>query len=651
MKYPKIFRLASSAESAVWPSSRKPVVHAVRCFLVRVIFTSWVLVPALRADSVTMEFFGVNAGVYNDADYQSECDELIAAGVKWVRMSPDWGRIETARGVYDAAFLAKCDDIVNQLAAGGVNILWVTAYTAPWASSMPGDPKAKFYKPASWSDWGNFVNFIAQRYQGKIHHWEVWNEQDSSTFWKNTVQDYATLLQTASVQLRLVDANNQVLIGGFTGNGSGFLNTLLTDSAVAGYFDIVNYHAYVDSPNIVARYQEFTDVMSSKGIATKPIWITETGYSSGGTPALEVTKADWVDQTRCTHYSMPNIEKIFWYNYRVSAPNGDPVLENFGLTAVDRTPLKAYYSYQGGDGAESDFVSQKLYPALSDRLTLTYVNATSGGAMVEDYAPDGSSKLIPVGHYLVFRLNDNYLYGNNNGLDSRITIEVTYWDEGTNAWMLQYQSNTSTTQGLMGSRTNTMQWKTQSFTLTDHKFENGQSWGADFRIYAGSFAALAVKRVAVYREMNPGRAILGSTDYSKLVEHVLDTDPASAAYNPVTTIGGRECRMIANASKYFYFRVCDGLVRTKDTDITIGVRYYDSGGGNITVQYLSTTSGSTYVNATPIAKGSTNTWKYGTFHITNAKLDNSKSWSSDFRIYSGGDNSPEYVDMVDVTRN
>lgn len=609
------------------------------------------IAPGLRADSVTMEFFGVNAGLYNDADYQSECDELIAAGVKWVRMSPDWGRIETARGVYDTAFLDKCDDIVNRLTAGGVNILWVTAYTAPWASSMPGDPKAKFYKPANWSDWGNYVNFIAQRYQGKISYWEVWNEPDGGTFWKSTVQDYATLLQTASVQLRQVDVTNHILIGGFTGNGAGFLSTLLNDSAVAGYFDIMNYHAYVDSPNMVARYNEFTGVMSSKGIANKVIWITETGYSSGGTPSLEVTKADWVDQTRYTHFSMPNIEKIFWYNYRVSAPNGDPVLENFGLTAIDRTPLKAYYYYQGGDSAESDFISQKLYPTLSDRLTLTYVNATSGDGVVQDYVPDGSSKLIPVSHYLYCRLNDNWIYGNNNGLDPSVTVEVTYWDAGTNAWLFQYQSETSTTQTLTGTRTNTLQWKTQSFILNNIKFQNGQNSQADFRIYTGSAAALAVSRVAVYRTMNPGRAILGSTDYSKLVEHVLDTDPASAAYNPVTTIGGRECRMIVNASKYFYFRVCDGLVRTKDTDIMIGVSYYDSGGGNITVQYLSTTSGSTYVNATPIAKGSTNTWKYGTFHITNAKLDNSKSWNSDFRIYSGGDNSPEYVDMVDVTRN
>lgn len=650
MKYPKLSSISSSAES-VRPSYRDLFFYDTGRFLAGIIFLILMMAPALRADSVTMEFFGINAALYNDADYQAECDELIAAGVKWVRMSPDWGRIETARGVYDTTFLGKCDDIVNRLTAGGVNILWVTAYTAPWASSMPGDPKAKFYKPASWSDWGNFVNFIAQRYQGKIHHWEVWNEQDSGTFWKSTVQDYAILLQTASAQLRQVDANNRILIGGFTGNGAGFLNTLLADPAVAGYFDFVNYHAYVDSPNMVARYKEFTGVMGSKGIAGKPIWITETGYSSGGAPALEVTKADWVDQTRCTHFSMPNIERIFWYNYRDSSPNGDPVLENFGLTAVDRTPLKAYYYYQGGDSAESDFISQKLYPALSDRLTLTYVDAISGDGVVQDYVPDGSSKLIPATHYLYCRLNDHWIHGNNNGLDPSVTVEVTYWDAGTNAWLFQYQSETSTTQTLTGTRTNTLQWKTQSFVLNNIKFQNGQNAQADFRIYAGSTAALAVSRVAVYRTMNPGRAILGSTDYSKLVEHVLDTDPASAAYNPVTTIGDRECRMIASASKYFYFRVCDGLVRTKDTDITIGVRYYDAGGGNITVQYLSTTSGSTYVNATPIAKGSTNTWKYGTFHITNAKLDNSKSWSSDFRIYSGSDNSPEYVDRVDVTRN
>ncbi|MFA6961663.1 MAG: glycosyl hydrolase [Opitutaceae bacterium] len=614
------------------------------------------MVPCLKADAVTMDYFGVGASPMNDAsDYQTECDEIIASGVKWVRMSASWNRIEKSKGVYDNAYLATCDDVVNRLTSHGIKVLWILSYTAPWASSQPTDPKATFYKPANWTDWEDFVTFVCNRYAGKITHWEVWNEEDSTTFWKSSVADYAVLLQKASAKVRLADANNKVLIGGFTGGGANYLSSLFAaDASLGSYFDIVNYHAYVDSPNMVARYKEFTGVMGSKSIADKPIWITETGYTTDGYVDREAIKADWVDQTRVTHFSMPGIDRIFWYNYRNAPANGNPNQENFGLEANDRTPLPAYYHYQGGDCAETNFALQRDYPTQSaQRLVLTFVDATSGGAVVNDDYPDGStySKLIPVGHYLVCRINDNYIYGNNHGLDSTVTIEVTYWDEATNDWQLQYQTAATTVQGVTGTRTNTLQWKTKSFTLTDHNFTNGQSWGGDFRLYAGSYMPLAVSRVAVYRETNPGRVVLGSTNYSKLVENIIDTNTSSAAYTTVETIGGRECRKIANGGKYFYFKVCDGLVRTKDTDITIGVRYYDQGSDNITVQYLTTTSGSTYVNATPITKTNTNTWKYGTFHLTNAKFDNSKSWSSDFRIYSGSDGSAEYVDMVDVKRN
>ncbi|WP_187274347.1 hypothetical protein [Paenibacillus sp. N3.4] len=43
------------------------------------------------------------------------------------------------------------DNMVNQLTAKGIHIVWILCYTAPWASSMPGLPSPDIarYKPAN----------------------------------------------------------------------------------------------------------------------------------------------------------------------------------------------------------------------------------------------------------------------------------------------------------------------------------------------------------------------------------------------------------------------------------------------------------------------------------------------------------------------
>ncbi len=620
--------------------------------------------PVMMADAITLDRFGIGEAPMNrDSDYLAECDEIIATGIKWIRVGPSWNRIEKSKGVYDTAYLAKCDEVINRLTSNGVNVLWILSYTAPWASSNPSS-RPTFHKPANWADWEDFVQFVCTRYKGKIKHWEVWNEPDhpSKTFWEDSPADFAVLLQKASAKVRSVDPENKVVISGFTGGaaapredlgGISYLDSLFdADPALGSYFDIMAWHAYVDSANMINRYNEFATVMAARNIAGKPTWITETGYSSNGYPEREVTKAEWLDQTRVTLFRLPGIERLFWYNYRNSSSGETIELANYGLEDSNRVPLKAYYHYQGGDCAETNFALQKAYPTeAAQRLALTFVNATSGDAVVGDYAPDGSSKLIHAGHYLVCRINDHYILGNNHGLDSSVTLEVTYWDEGAGEWQLQYQTATNTAKALTHARTNTLQWKTQSFTMTDHDFQNGQGSGGDFRIYAGSSKALAVSRVAVRREMNPGRVILGSANYNKLLEQALDTNPTGGAYTIPWTIGGRECRKVEDGGKYFYFKVSDGLVGANDADVTIGIRYYDTGTDNIIVQYQSTTSGGATVNAPPIVKTNTNTWKYGTVRLIDAKFDNSRSYKADFRIGSGPDGSAEYIDMVDVRRN
>lgn len=608
----------------------------------------------LRGDSVMLDKYGINTQMLWYSDTMEIVDEIIASGIKWVRITPGWETIETAQDTYNWTYVNKVDDVIEELTAHGVNIVWTLGFTPAWASSAPGGtgyPANSRYRPTNWSDWEDFVTWVTDRYDGKVFYWEVWNEQDSQNFWKSSVADYRTLLEKASVKIRASNASNVVLIGGMTGTGYTFLSNLVNSSSVADTFDVINYHTYADSPGMVSTYKQFMGVANSKGFADKPVWVTELGYTTSGDSSLERSKAEHLEQAYVTHFSMPDVERIFLYVYR-NTTTSNSFEDNFGLETHAQSPLPAFSHFQAADGAESDFATQDAYPAeAGDRLTLTYVDAASGDGVVQDHATLSGVKVIPVGGYMYYRVNDNWIYDGNNGLDDAVILEVTYWDDGSAPWILQYQSQSSNTQAIMGYRTNTQAWKTESFQLDDIKFANGQNYSADFRLFAGGSLPLNVARVTMRRDMETAAVVLKTNNLGRLLEHVLDTNSSSNAYNAVTTIGGRECRMIPDKSKYFYFKVCDGLIRpTLTTQVAVRLHYYDQGTDNLTIQYVSTTSGGAYVNATPLTKTNTGQWLTHTFLLDDAKFDNSKSWGSDFRIYSGIDNSPEYIEKVEVWR-
>jgi len=86
--------------------------------------------------------------------------------------------------------------------------------------------------------------------------------------------------------------------------------------------------------------------------------------------------------------------------------------------------------------------------------------------------------------YMYFNIDDGYLYGGLN----RATISVTYFDQGTDTWELQYDaaSDMYRSAGIV-KKTNTGTWQKVTFTLDDAIFGNGQTGGgkypgSDFRI-------------------------------------------------------------------------------------------------------------------------------------------------------------------------
>jgi hypothetical protein len=623
------------------------------CRLLLVFATTIFFIPITQtahAASADLDKFGICDHPQRYADWSASCDEIIASGIKWVRISPTWGSLQPESGEYSATMLERVDGIVDKLSSNGVNVVFILCYTATWASSNPSSPDATRYKPQNWTDWENYVNFITTRYSNKVYYWEVWNEPDHTTFWKSSAQDYTTLLEKAADQIRTTNVNNKILLGGLAMSGTygigGFFDTIMSQGA-GDHFDIVNYHAYGDSVRFLEKYNGLQSVIAKYDIDDRKIWITETGYSSSGDAPKEIVKADKVEQTYQTHFSLPNIERIFWYVHR-NPIHSDPSEGNFGLIQNDHTPLKSFYYYQAAGGAETDFGLQTLYPTLTPtRRTLNYFPATTGDGVVTNYNTNGTIKTVPAGKYIYFRINDNWLYDGNGGMDETVYIDVTFQNNATGTWNLHYDATSAAYKSVSQSRTNSGTWQTVTFPITDAKFANRQNNSSDFRLYANG-NALNVSKVVVRKEMNRANVVFGPTEIGRFMEVPPNTDPAMDNYTLTTTMGGKPCREITSNSKYVYARVSDGYIRSGNTGVKIGLWVWDAGTDNIRIHYNAT--GNVAYKSVNIAKTNTNTWAYKEVTITDADFKNSQNYSSDFRIGNAGDSSNEYIHQIQVIK-
>ncbi|GAA3406939.1 cellulase family glycosylhydrolase [Paenibacillus hodogayensis] len=596
--------------------------------------------PALAEDS---DFYGVVEHLQRYSDYADMIDRIAASGTRWVRISPEWGSIETAKGVHNATFLLRLDDIVDRLRAKGIHVLFILSFTAPWASSNPADTAGRTrYKPADWADWENYVQFIASRYDSKVNYWEVWNEPDHPTFWKSSVADYQTLLAKAYAKLKAVNPDNRVLMGGLALNngtvdvyGPGtFLDQLLAGGGGA-YFDIVNYHAYGSATSMLAKYNGVMSILNNYGLGGRDIWITETGYENTG--GMENRKADFADETYLLHKSLPTIKKLFWYNFRrVSGTN--PNEHNFGLTDTALQPLKAFYHFQAANGANA-FFGEQTEGLLT--LELNPLPVDSG------YSFTGNVMQVAAGQYAYFKINDNWLYGTNDGLDPVVYVDVTYQDTGTGMWRLQYDApgNAYAEAGQVHN-TGSDGWNSVTFAVYNGRLANSQSGGSDFRLWAES-GPLTVQKVSVRKEAGAARSILRESNREKLMEQVKTLDSTKDNFTTTETVGGLVAGKIGGDNKFAYFRVSDALVRAGDSSLTIGVQYFDAGTDSIRIQYNSASSA--YQNLY-IAKTNTHTWKTARFTVSNAHFTNQQSFYADLRIGNNYDGSAEYIRMVEIIR-
>ncbi len=196
-------------------------------------------------------------------------------------------------------------------------------------------------------EWRKFVRACAERYKGKLKIWEIWNEQDGG-FWKPhpDAAQYVPLLKIAYEELKAVDPENVVMVGGLCSWNAGYLRDMYAAGA-KGYFDAVAVHPYGDAPERSAfqakRMAEFKRILAENGDAGTALWITECGGATHRSNLL-TQQPDVIN--RAIAFTATQIGRTLPANPVIGAPVSDDPDQEFlttrawlpGATIVPVTP-------------------------------------------------------------------------------------------------------------------------------------------------------------------------------------------------------------------------------------------------------------------------------------------------------------------------
>lgn len=304
---------------------------------------------ALPAGAAAVEPGVVVTGVSNKIDEIAESNNLmggIAADKKWVRIFMTWSGVEpNSKGQIDPV-IAAYDQRIRNFRQSGTKVLLVVTTAPNWSHPSVADITQPPDNPADFAD---FMAFLANRYAGQVHGFELWNEPDDKVFWRNGPQPkaYAELVKAAYPKIKAAlaakGADAMVSTAGLVGNDFDFVEQLY-DNGIKGSMDAVAVHTdtacllrepefyYREENGRVGRfsftgYREVHQTMANHGDGAKPIWMTEIGWST--TPGIctvgtdagkkpggvsEAQQADFLRRAYACLQADPYVGMALWFS-------------------------------------------------------------------------------------------------------------------------------------------------------------------------------------------------------------------------------------------------------------------------------------------------------------------------------------------------
>lgn len=166
----------------------------------------------------------------------------------------------------------------------------IICYSPRWLS-YTGE---KHSPPRDFAVWKDIVRQIVLRYQGRVRHWEIWNEPNGPNFMKTARSPYPTgkdgmLAAYHDICRHSLDAIKEAgvdaQVGGpvlATWGSAAFLDKFLARADVAGQFGFLSHHIYFHAPAPNRCHPPTIRELERKhGVGPLPLFITEWNCSSG----------------------------------------------------------------------------------------------------------------------------------------------------------------------------------------------------------------------------------------------------------------------------------------------------------------------------------------------------------------------------------
>jgi hypothetical protein len=396
------------------------------------------LVPVAHAGANP---FGVNVFLEQEVEpaKRERAIQMIAdAGFHWLRQEFPWEDIEIhGKGDFEdrrhepyRSAWEKYDQIVDLAVEADLEIIARLSNPPSW-SRAAGDDSGTFAPPDDLDDYGDFVEAVASRYQGRIHYYQIWNEPNIYPEWGNapvSPEAYTELLRVGYTRVKAACPDCVVLSGALAQTiplGPRDLNDFIFlqrmyDAGAGDYFDVLAMQGYglwsgpTDRrmrPRVLnfSRPLYLRGIMVENGDAQKPIWITEMnwnappedfpnkqfGYATEEQQARYAVEAFQRAQQEWPWLGVINV----WFFKRASDAERDQAWYYFRLVEPDFTPLPVYHalaSYMQSEQARVVYpgVHQESHWALEYKGEWQTTAGTPGELGAARHAsPDGGASV------------------------------------------------------------------------------------------------------------------------------------------------------------------------------------------------------------------------------------------------------------------
>jgi hypothetical protein len=292
------------------------------------------LAPEVPVAHAGMNPFGVNTFLNQEvepAKRERAMRMIHEAGFRWIRQEFPWQDIEIhgkgdfidRRNEPFRSAWEKYDHIVSLAEKYGIEII-ARLSTPPAWSRAQGDAAGTFAPPDDYNDFGDFVETVVRRYQGRVRYYQIWNEPNIYPEWGKRPVDatqYTELLKVAYKRAKAVDPDVVIIAAPLAATieldryPHGFSDALflqqMYDAGARDYFDILSVQDYglwsgpTDrrmQPRVLnySRPLYIRDIMVKNGDAGKAIWLSEMNWNAvpPGFPDSRFGRVDEAQQAR-----------------------------------------------------------------------------------------------------------------------------------------------------------------------------------------------------------------------------------------------------------------------------------------------------------------------------------------------------------------